>query len=306
MLNANQIDLNLLVVFNEIYQFQHISIVAKRLQLSQPAVSNALARLRTTFNDPLFVRTKQGMQPTPYAEQLSEPIRAALTSITNAINPPENFVPSTSQRQFTLALTDVAEVYFMPRLIAHCMRFAPQITIKTSRIDGNEGDEWMDDLGSGKLDFALGAFINVSEALYQRRLFNQQFVVLMRAAHPKAPTPLTAQDLLIYPHIQVANKTSPYDDINRTLEKAGVFKNNKISVPHFTAVPYIVSQHDLLATVPQKLAQSTALPFNLTYQNHPLTLPSLQTHIFWHKRFHQDAGNIWMRTVIGEVFGNEG
>jgi len=300
MIDPRAMDLNLLVVFNEVFQEQQISSVAKRLNLSQPAVSNALARLRRTFDDPLFVRTKVGMQPTPLAEQLAEPIRLALNGLTEAMNLQEKFDPATSRRTFTVALTDVAELYFMPRLIAHCTRLAPQVSIRTER---TERLDLMSDMGSGRIDVAIGAFRQVSEALFQRRLFQQSYVVLMRQTHPLVDVNLTLKRYLSAQHLMVNSSESPYDRINLDLEKAGVLQQVKFSVPHFTAVPYIIANSDLLVTVPQKLAESTALPFRLTCRPAPLVLPELQTNIFWHRRYNQDQGNLWLRTLIGSIFG---
>lgn len=163
MLDPRNIDLNLLVVFNEIFQEQEISSVAKRLNLSQPAASNALARLRKTIDDPLFVRTKEGMQPTPFAQQLAEPIRLALNGLTQAMNVQENFDAANSSRHFTIALTDVAELYFMPILIEQLAKLAPHIRISTQRTDTIN---LMNELGSGQVDLAIGAFDTISEALY--------------------------------------------------------------------------------------------------------------------------------------------
>jgi DNA-binding transcriptional LysR family regulator len=299
MLDPRNIDLNLLVVFNEIFQQRQISSVAKQLNLSQPAVSNALARLRNTFDDQLFVRTKEGMQPTPFAEQLAEPIRLALNGLTQAMNIQEKFDAANSSRHFTIALTDVAELYFMPKLIQHLEKSAPNIHISTQR---TENINLMNELGSGKIDVAIGAFNAVSEALFQRRLFKQNYVVMMRARHPLAKEPINLKKLLSAEHLMVASHESPYDRINQRLEKAGIGKRVKFSVPHFTAVPYIISNSDLVVTVPQKLAESAATPFKLHYQNTPLRLPDLQTNIFWHRRYNQDQGNQWLRGLIGEIF----
>jgi len=300
MLDPRDMDLNLLVVFNEIFQEQHISSVAKRLNLSQPAVSNALARLRRTFDDALFVRTKDGMRPTPFAEQLAEPIRQALNSLTEAMNVKEAFDAASSTRSFEIALTDVAELYFMPRLIQHCISEAPGVIIRTRR---SNSLDLMSEMGSGRIDLAIGAFRDVSDALFQRRLFRQPYVILMREQHPLAGQTLTLKRYLSARHLMVDSGESPHDRINLDLEKAGVMQQVKFSVPHFTSVPYIIANSDLLVTVPKKLADSVALPFNLIYRPAPLRLPDLQTNIFWHRRYHQDQGNLWLRNLVSEIFG---
>lgn len=299
MVEPKDIDLNLLVVFHEVFQARQISSVAKKLGLSQPAVSNALARLRKSFSDELFVRTAQGMQPTPLAEQLADPIAHALGSITRALNQHEQFDAATSKRHFTLAMTDVGEVYFMPVLVDLCRRLAPQIGLATVRASSIDLKAEME---TGRVDLAIGAFDDISGALYQRRLFQQNYVCMLRSGHPLAAKALSLKDFLAAQHLIVASMESPYDKINQQLEKAGIKASAHFTVPHFVAVPYIVSSTDLLVTVPQKLAERAAAPFNLQCVKPPLRLPSLQTNIFWHRRFAQDEGNQWLRNFIAAHF----
>jgi DNA-binding transcriptional LysR family regulator len=299
MIEPKDIDLNLLVVFQEVFQERQISAVAKKLGLSQPAVSNALARLRKSFDDELFVRTAAGMQPTPLAQQLADPVASALASISQALNQHDAFDAATSKRHFTIAMTDVGELYFMPKLVQLCRQFAPQLQLSTQRANSIDLKTEME---TGRIDLAIGAFDSMSEALYQRRLFKQNYVCLMRRGHPLAAAALSAKDFLAAQHLIVASTESPYDKINQLLEKAGITAASHFTVPHFVAVPYIVSSSDLLVTVPEKLAESAALPFNLQYVKPPLRLPSLQTNVFWHRRFNQDQGNQWLRNFIADHF----
>ena len=299
MLEPKDIDLNLLVVFQEVFHERQISSVAKKLGLSQPAVSNALARLRKSFDDELFVRTAQGMQPTPLAQQLAEPISSALGNITRALNQHEVFDAASSKRHFVIAMTDVGEVYFMPRLIEQCRTLAPQSQLSTVRASSIDIKAEME---TGRVDLALGAFDDISGALYQRRLFRQSYVCMLRQGHPLAGVAISAKDFLAAQHLIVASMESPYDKINQSLEKAGIKAAAHFTVPHFVAVPYIVSTTDLLVTVPQKLAESAAAPFKLQYVKPPLRLPALQTNVFWHRRFNQDEGNQWLRNLIAQQF----
>lgn len=297
MIEPKDIDLNLLVVFQEVFQERQISSVAQKLGLSQPAVSNALARLRKSFDDELFVRTALGMQPTPLALQLAEPFSSALASIRQALNQHEVFDPATSKRQFTIAMTDVGEVYFMPLLVEQCSRLAPHIQLSAVRASMPDLKAEME---AGRVDLAIGAFEAISGALYQRRLFTQDYVCMFRSGHPLAGAGMSLKDFLAARHLIVASMESPYDKINQSLEKAGVQAAAQFRVPHFGAVPYIVSSTDLLVTVPKKLAERAAAPFKLEYVKPPLPLPALQTNIFWHRRFNQDDGNQWLRNFIVE------
>jgi DNA-binding transcriptional LysR family regulator len=287
-------------VFQEVYRERQISGAARRLGLTQSAVSNALARLRRVFGDELFVRTGQGMQPTPFAESVAEPVGAALAQVALALNQRSVFDPATSARRFIVAMTDVGEVHFMPALIERCRVAAPQLQISSVRAGSIALKEEME---SGRVDLAIGPFEDISEALYQRLLFRQPYVSMMRRGHPLTNGKVDLARFAAAEHLFVDSSERPYDRINQLLEKAGVGRSTRFRVPHFTAVPYIVSSSDLVVTVPQKLAERAGVPFGLTWITPPLELPTLQTNMFWHRRFNQDPGNQWLRGLVAETFG---
>jgi DNA-binding transcriptional LysR family regulator len=293
------IDLNLLVVFHQMFQARHVSTVAKRLGVSQPTVSNALARLRRTFGDELFVRTAQGMQPTPYAQQISEPIAYALASVTQALNQEERFDPASSERRFVIAMTDVGEVHFMPALVERCGRIAPHVGISSVRASAVD---WQQEMETGQIDLAIGAFADVAQSLYHRRLFSQNYVTMFRKGHRFGERKVDLKEFLGAQHLFVTSRESPYDQINARLEKAGIARSVHFQVPHFTAVPYIISATDMVVTVPSKLAKQACGPFGLSFIQPPLRLPALHTNIFWHRRYNQDSGNQWLRGLIAECF----
>ncbi len=304
VLNLRDVDLNLLVVFQEILREKRIAAVAERLGLSQPAVSNALARLRQTFDDDLFVRTPRGMMPTALAEQLAEPVSAALDTLQRALGQRTHFDAASSARAFTVAMSDVGEVYFMPVLAQLCAEQAPGVRIDTVRagtLDMKAG------MASGAIDLAIGAFDDLlGESVFQRRLFRQDYVTMFRRGHPLEQAAqaggLTLERFRAASHLVVASSASPYNAIGPLLEKAGITQSARFSVPHFVAVPYIVSTTDLVVTVPRKLAERAAPPFGLRFVPPPLKLPALQTNVFWHRRFHQDAGNQWLRNLVAARF----
>ena len=299
MRDIAEIDLNLLVVFQQLYQLRHVSLVAKRLGLSQPTVSNALARLRKTFGDELFVRTAQGMQPTPCAERIADPIGQALASVSAALNQEERFDAASSERRFVIAMTDVGEIHFMPALVEHCARVAPRVGIRSVRASAVD---WQQQMETGQIDLALGAFADVADRFFQRRLFSQQYVTMFRSGHPLGGRKPGLKEFLAARHLFVDSRDSPYDLINARLEKAGILRSAQFQVPHFTAVPYIVSVTDMVVTVPEKLARQACGPFGLAFIQPPLRLPVLHTNIFWHRRFHQDSGNQWLRALVAERF----
>ena len=299
MRELKDLDLNLLVVFQQMYQARHVSQVARNLGVSQPTVSNALARLRRTFGDELFVRTAQGMQPTPYAQRISEPIAHALASVTAALNQQEQFDAASSERRFVIAMTDVGEIHFMPALVAHCTKVAPGVGISSVRANALN---WQEHMETGQVDLAIGAFTDIAESLFHRRLFSQQYLTMFRHGHRFEGRKIGMKEFLTAQHLFVTSRESPYDQINARLEKAGVARSVNFQVPHFTAVPYIVSSTDMVVTVPARLAQQACGPFGLSTVVPPLRLPALHTSVFWHRRYNQDSGNQWLRGVIAACF----
>ncbi|MGI4843115.1 MAG: LysR family transcriptional regulator [Janthinobacterium lividum] len=299
MIEPHDIDLNLLSVFQEVYRERQISSAARRLGLSQSAVSNALARLRRAFGDELFVRTATGMQPTPLAAQMAEPIGVAMAQVALALNQRSRFDPATSSRRFVLAMTDVGEIYFMPTLIERCKLLAPLVEISSVRAGSLSLKEEME---GGRVDLAVGPFEDISEALYQRQLFRQPYVTMFRKGHPLGKGEVTPARFVKAEHMLVDANESPYDRINALLARAGIGPSVRFRVPHFTAVPYMAATSDLVVTVPQKLAERAAAPFGLEWIVPPLELPALQTNVFWHRRYNQDPGNQWLRGLLAEVF----
>ena len=299
VVNLRDLDLNLLIVFHEVFRERQISNAAKRLKVTQSAVSNALARMRRGLGDELFVRTPEGMQPTPFAERMAESVAAALGHLEDAFKPAQEFDPSSARRRFTVAMTDVGETYFMPRLIAACAARAPQVEIASLRAG------LLDlrvDMAAGRVDLAIGAFEDAPAVLYQRRLFRQDCVTLFRRGHPLGAELGKRECFSSARHLVVSSMESPYDSINAALEKAGIALGKSFSVPHFAAVPYIVGSTELVATVPHKLAVRAVETFDLEVAASPLRLPALQTNVFWHRRYNQDEGNRWLRTLVAELF----
>lgn len=302
-MNLRELDLNLLLVFHEVFRERQISAAAKRLRLTQSAVSNALARLRRSLGDELFVRTSDGMQPTPYAESMAGPVAEALSHVERALRPEAAFDPAVSRRRFTLAMTDVGETYFMPRLIDACAGVAPGVALDTVRAGTTDLRVALE---AGRVDLAIGAFDDAPEVLVQRRLFRQHCVSLYRRGHALGEGEHTLSRLAAARHLRVSSMESPYDGINQALEQAGIAIDGGFSVPHFAAVPFILAGTDLVATVPLKLAERAAGPFDLAYSDSPLPLPVLQTNMFWHRRYHQDEGGRWLRALVAGLFAEPG
>ncbi|PSJ37800.1 LysR family transcriptional regulator [Zobellella taiwanensis] len=299
MTQLQDIDLNLLLVFQLMYRERKTGVVAEQLGLSQPAVSNALARLRKALNDELFERTSRGMKPTPYADLIAEPIAYALATLQDTINYHERFEPLSSERAFRIAMTDLGEMYLLPRLMAHLARVSPGISITTVR---NSDDSLKEEMEAGSVDLAIGLLPQLEAGFYQRRLFEQQYVCLMRKDHPLAGGPLDLEAFSQARHIVIEAQGTGHGRVEKLLAQSGVRRIVKLRLPHFMSAPYIVRETDLIATVTEKLALQTMDTLGLVVHRHPVALPSVQINLFWHRRYHQDTGSIWLRSQIFNLF----
>jgi DNA-binding transcriptional LysR family regulator len=295
-----EIDLNLLVIFKDLMETRNISATARRLNMSQPAASNALARLRATIGDELLVRSGQTMQPTRLAALIAGDVDEGMALLQAALSRRDTFDPSTGTRRFVIGMTDVGEVYFMPPLLAYCAQHAPHVRIEVSYASGVALRE---DLQEGRIDLALGPHDDMADSLLQLFLFRQHCVSLVQAAHPfaaQAPLPLALYREAR--HIFVSNPASPYVEIQKRMEKAGIRPSSNDRVSSFLTAPFVVAASDAVVTVPFKLAEQFERPLALRAIRPPIRLPELETHCFWHRRSLADQGLAWLREVIVALF----
>jgi DNA-binding transcriptional LysR family regulator len=294
-MELKNIDLNLLVVFNQLLLERRVSKVAVTLGLSQPAVSNALARLRKLTDDTLFVRTTTGMEPTPHAQELAEPIACALGMIHGAVNQQSSFDPATARRAFKVGMTDIGEIYFLPALMNELAKVSPAVTMSTVR---NNSVNLKDEMESGHIDLALGFLPQLKTAFYQRRLFKQRYVCIFRKGHRLDKRNVSLAEFSSADHVVVISKGTGHGIVDELLERSGVSRHVRLVVPHFVAVGHILRDSDMVATVPERLAAALVGPFELTYVRHPATLPEIAINMFWHAKVHRDPANEWLRGVV--------
>ena len=298
-MNLNAVDLNLLVVFKHLLVERSVSRVAEVMNLSQPAVSNALARLRKLLGDPLFLRTPAGMVPTPFAEQLSEAVTDALGMIHNALNQRDTFEPATSQRAFVIGITDIGEIYFLPPLMDRLKRDAPNVTVSTVR---NTNMNLKDAMEAGTVDLAIGLLPQLTAGFYQRRLFQQPYVCLMRQGHKLAKKKMSLPEFSAAEHLLVISEGTGHGKVDEILKRSGIERRVTLTVPHFVAVGHILQTTDMLATVPDRLAERMIQPFALVSVPHPANIPDVAINVFWHGKFHSSPANQWLRGVVYALF----
>ncbi len=298
-MDVQNVDLNLLVVFEHLLRLRTVSGAAKELNVTQPAVSNALTRLRKTFDDELFVRRRKGMLPPPFAKELAEPCAYAFDALRSELNRKKAFDPLTSDRVFQLAMTDIGEVHFIPRLMSALREEAPRVSVGTVR---NSAVNLAEEMSQGKIDLAVGHLPELTSEFFQRRLFRQRYVCMFRPGHPLDKRTVRLTDFEQADHVVVTAAGTGHARVDEILARQGVQRNIRLRVPHFVALADIVQSTDLVATVTDKFAQRSAEFFGLKYIKHPVDLPEIQINLFWHSRYHRDPASQWLRGLIFQLF----
>lgn len=300
-MNILHLDLKLLVAFEALLATRNVTSAAQAISLTQPAMSTCLGKLRKVLGDPLFVRTSRGMEPTPFALELSEPIRHALHLIRQTLNRDKHFDAATSTRTFKLIMTDIGERVFLPDLLRRLSTMAPGLNIRTVQVPGKEMRETLE---SGEMDLAVGFIPDLNAGYYQQRLFNRSYVCVARTDHPVIKETLSLKQYLAASHAIVSAPGTGHDIVERVLTEKGLKRRIALHVSHFLAIPLIVANTDLIVTIPTMLAESYLPDGNIKLLAPPVKLPVYSIKQYWHERFHEDAANRWLRGLIYELFGD--
>jgi DNA-binding transcriptional LysR family regulator len=301
-MNVADLDLNLLRAFDAIATEGSVTVAGERIGLTQPAMSNALARLRTVFGDPLFVRTPRGMRPTPFAQQLAQPVREALRLIQGALQQHAGFDPGSSGNTFRLFMSDIGEMVFLPGLLERIKRDAPAVKIEVVRIpikDVHTAQE------AGEIDLAVGFLPGLITGMRQQPLFREQYVCMLRADHPVVGDRISAKQFRAAAHVLVSYAGTGHQVIEETFLREGLGGRIAVRVPHFLVVPMILARTDLVVTVPSRVAEVFAQSGNFKVLKLPLRMPSFEVRLHWHQRFHQDPANRWLRQVMAELYAEQ-
>lgn len=300
-MTVNDLDLNLLRVLTALDEQRSVSAAAVKLQRSQPSVSAALSRLRAFFSDPLFVRSGNRMQPTPRAIEIMGPVKEVLARIGAEIVAAPVFDHSASQQPVVLALSDVGEVVFLPALLAELRRIAPRVSVRSVSLTA---DEVADGLEDGAIDLALGYFPNLKRHnFFQQTLFTDTFTCLLRADHPVKSPRLTLSQFLQLDHAVVRAESRTEEVIERFLVRRRIERRVVLTTPHFASVPPIVERSDLVVTVPEPVARYfSTVSARIRCVRPPFEPPRIDLKQFWHRKFHHDARNTWLRSLVCRLF----
>lgn len=294
-------DLNLLRAFLAIWREGHVGRAAQSLGMSQPALSAALKRLREQLGDPLFVKTRHGMQPTPYAEQLAPEATAILDLVRHRVLAPASFDAARADRVFTLSTTDIGEMVFMPKLLRHFARVAPGLRVRT--VTGTLPQR-LAALERGEIDLVVGYYPDIAGVdLMQRRLFDHGFVCLARQGHPAVRDgAITAEGFLAASHAVLRDEGRSQELVEQHLQARGLQRHVTYVGSHFLSIPIVVAATDLIATVPAEAGQIFADYPGVQQAEPPFPFPRFDVKLYWHRKSHADAALRWLRETIVERF----
>ena len=294
-------DIKLLHLFDLLHSQRSVTRAAERLGLSQPTVSIWLGRLRRHFGDPLFVRTAQGMLPTPRADALIEPVRVALASLSRLDAAEPGFEPARAERSMRICMTDASHVTLLPTLLSHVRALAPGVRLEAARIDADMPAA----LQAGAADLAIGLIPQLEAGFYQQTLFTQDWVCLANGRHPRLGTTLTLRDYRAEAHIQIAAGTGD-GLLGEALARQRVARRVALELPGFLGLPAILSCTDLVATLPRQIGETLADLAGLKVLPCPVRIPGFRVKQHWHARFHHDPANRWLRGLCASLFRRAG
>jgi DNA-binding transcriptional LysR family regulator len=274
------IDLNLLVVFDAVMQERNVTRAGRRLGLSQPAMSHALTRLRHMLKDDLFVRTPKGMVPTPRAEQLALPVRAALDGLQHSLEPSQ-FDPSIATRNFRVAVDEYAAVVLVGALTARITKAAPGMTLEF-RSSGNL--DIPNVLDRGELDLAIGAFVDQGERFSHQPLLQDEFVLVMRKNHPAAiDSNLSIENFAALPHLEIASIHYATDFVDQALARRKLTRRIALRAPVLSAVRILLAS-DMVSIFRRRTAEELTRYRPLVIRPLPHSSPIMETAMIWPRR----------------------
>jgi DNA-binding transcriptional LysR family regulator len=296
----DQLDLNLLTVFDALLREHSVTRAGQALGLTQSAMSHSLKRLRTWFDDPLFVKTHRGVAPTAKALALGPAIVRVMETVREDVLSQSRFEPLRANRTFNLCMSDMGELVFLPTLIRRFKEVAPLCRINSLQV---APDRLETVLGSGEGDLALSSVLNAPDGLYQEDLFPHTFVCIVSVKNRTVGQTITLDQYSAMPHVAVTltgRHTTPYD---AAIERAGVKRDLRLLTPHFLFIPLLLDQHpDYISTVPRELGNVFARHGIVRTVEPPVPMPVFMLKQYWHPRFHHDRASTWLRALIRDTF----
>ncbi len=297
-----KIDLNLFTVFEAIYSEGSLTQAAKRLNLTQPAISHALSRLRDRLDDPLFERHGHKMRPTPLAQSLLPEVQSALSQLNQALHLAHNFDASKSDKTFCLAMRDVIEATMLPPLVKNLREQAPEVKVTSVRIDRKDMSQ---KLASGEVDFAVYLLLPNVPHLKHQKLIEDELVVLVNNQLTQHAATMDEEHYLKAKHIAVSSRSSGPDLVEYALSSQGFDRDIHVRCQHYYAACQVVANSDMVLTMTKRYAQALARHFdNIDILPMPIPSSNIDIHLYWHQSRDKDPASIWFRECITNLENN--
>ena len=301
-MNINSIDLNLMIAFNALISHRHVTKAGEAIGRSQPAMSNALARLRDLFQDQLLIKSGNHMKPTPRALEILPQVQIALNQLENAINGNIKFDPLNTKRDFTIAMVENAAFILLPLLTPYLFKNAPNININIIGVTNIRGTQLVE---TERCDMAIDLLPkNVSRQLKKLRLYREKFICMTRPAHPIFSMRPSLNNYLSFKHIAVHPSEGSASSVDNALKSIGQSRRVAIKLPYSLIVNLIVNGSDLIATLSKRNALFFAKEKNLPTLDVPFKIPGFDIYMLWHSRLNDDPAHKWLRTIIEEISAN--
>ena len=294
-MKLSDIDLNLFVVFDAIYSEGNLTRAGEIIGITQPAVSNSLSRLRNLFDDPLFVRTADGMVPTPVAQNIVGPVRQALGYIRASVQEAESFSPTDSDKRFRVSMTDLSQELLLPGLVASVKAAAPMVSVDCYQVRRRDMNI---ELASGNVDLAIDIPLTPDPQIRQSKLFSHDHVCVYRRGHPIASEVLNLERYLELDHVHVSARRGGLGHVDLVLGKMSRRRKVAARTQHYLITPRLVANTDMVLTAPSMLAELIRSNYDVEIQNLPFDVPPLETYLYWHESTDSDQANQWMRNQI--------
>ncbi|HSH91885.1 MAG TPA: LysR family transcriptional regulator [Ramlibacter sp.] len=295
-MQLKDIDLNLLRLFDAVHRTRNVSRAAESLDLTQPAASQGLTRLRALLHDPLFVRASGGVQPTPRAARLAEPIRQALAMMEQALGESAGFDPAASHRTFRIHMSDIGENRFLPELMGALREQAPGVRIETLPLPRAGITEALD---SGRIDLAFG-FLPMVKDTQRVQLLKDRYIVLLRKGHPFTRRKRTGKALVAALCELEFVAVRAHADTLRIVQDLKLEDRLRLVTEHFMVLPSIVKDSDLAAVMPRNIALGFEGGYSIVEPDFPMRDFTVSLH--WSRRFEGDPGNRWLRKLAEQLF----
>jgi DNA-binding transcriptional LysR family regulator len=298
-INLRNFDLNLLVFFDALMSERNVSKAAEKVFLSQSGMSHALSRLRSLLDDPILMRTEQGMMPTPRALEMEVPVREMLNRINRTLYNQQPFDPLTSDRRFVLYCTEYFECLMMPKLMAHLEKVAPHCSI-AAEILTHELPE--SKLTTGDVDFVIGveSLMDIPKNLKSRNWIQDSLVCLVREENKKIGPSVSLEQFAEAPHILLSILGSPFKFgiLGNWLKKQNVQRKYSVSTAAFLPAALILAETDYIMTLPRRMATKLAEILPLRLVELPNNPPNFQLNLIWHPLYEKDSAHIWFKEQL--------